>query len=817
MEEADKSAPTVKVVGFEVSNISEDGNPAEININAGVGGDEATTTETKEGTTDAPPQVPSYEEEVFEQRQEPRGMGASAASAEAEGKEEFTGGDGEGSDVTTTTTVPAATATVVISTDPPFVEEARLPSAQATVEGVEISLVTDQTLDQFETDKYGSTASDMSAARPPPQSEAEQQTKQQQQQQQPQASVSDNAVEQSGGAGGEQAVAKHHLSLRSPVMILPQTDTMTMSPMHGHQRRTVDTIFLEESEKQKQHNMPLVDDDASSLPLAAAPVAAADSPPAQASDDTKMKQEEQDPLPPPTQQKLPSAPTPTPAPPPPASSSAAEAGSNTKEGVAGAAKKQMENLTISEREDQGTSTDGKKSKKEKGSQGGKASQGGGGKDFVKKDKPKLTRAERREIQERQRAAKAALKAEQQGGGGGKKGDKQDKSNVLSRPPSGPQREFDNEKRIQRQKRKSLVPRETQVKSVKLFSHLPQFDNKPLLKSFQSLLFSGLHPEVVKLGQAYANLSISGANARCLAMLAIFKLVIQDYNTPPGKSLTRDLTNHINVIIQFLIDCRPLAVTMGNAIRFFKTKIGSIHPSTPDMEAKKILVETIDQFIQDKVIDASNTIAEVASAKIQEGDVILTYAFSSSVLKTFQAAHKRGCHFRVIVVDSRPHFEGKKLVSRLFSMGISCTYAYITSLSYILPQVTTVFVGAASALANGTVVSRVGTAAVAVTAEAFNIPVVVCCETYKFSHRVQLDAITHNELGDPDALVEVENRPDVKLLQNWNDLPNLRLLNLRYDALADRYITMIATEMGMIPPSSVPVILREYNTMGPNLL
>lgn len=84
-------------------------------------------------------------------------------------------------------------------------------------------------------------------------------------------------------------------------------------------------------------------------------------------------------------------------------------------------------------------------------------------------------------------------------------------------------------------------------------------------------------------------------------------------------------------------------------------------------------------------------------------------------------------------------------------------------------------------------------------------------------RVQLDAVTHNELGDPDALVEVENRPDVKLLQNWNDLPNLRLLNLRYDALADRYITMIATEMGMIPPSSVPVILREYNTMGPNLL
>ena len=48
------------------------------------------------------------------------------------------------------------------------------------------------------------------------------------------------------------------------------------------------------------------------------------------------------------------------------------------------------------------------------------------------------------------------------------------------------------------------------------------------------------------------------------------------------------------------------------------------------------------------------------------------------------------------------------------------------------------------------------------------------------------------------------------------LQNLRLLNLRYDAIQEEYITMIATEVGMIPASSVPVILREYNT-GPSLL
>lgn len=617
-----------------------------------------------------------------------------------------------------------------------------------------------------------------------------------------------------------------HLSLRSPVMILPQTESMTHSPMHGKERRAVDSLFLGPSTSEAPEGQKPLKGKKLSLDEAAAmrgdatedlaAKGAREDKPSGAEGGAGSKREdgaargmesiERG------VQKL-TVGSPPAAPEPQGAAGAASAVEGSREAgqqpqtSADEPPKNSAKLDPSPASQQPDAALTQKEKKEKRKQQVQ---------FVKKDKPKLTKAERRALQEKQRAAKAALKAEQgkDGGGGGGSGKKADKPAAsLSRPRSGPQSEFDNEKRVQRQKRKSLVPRETQEKSVELFSHLPQFDNSTLHESFQSLLSSGLHPEVVKLGRAYADLSISGGNARCLAMLAIFKLVIQDYNTPAGKSLTRDLTNHINVIIQFLIDCRPLAVSMGNAIRHFKTRIGSIHPGTPDLEAKKILVETIDQYIQDKILDASDLIADVASHKIQEGDVILTFAFSSSVLKTIQRAHQRGCRFRVIVVDSRPHFEGKKLVSRLADAGVSCTYAYITSLSYIMPQVTSVFLGAASALANGTVVSRVGSASVAVTASAFNIPVVVCCETYKFSHRVQLDAITHNELGDPDALAEVKGRPDVTSLQNWSALPNLRLLNLRYDAVAERHITMIATEVGMIPPSSVPVILREiYEVM-----
>lgn len=48
------------------------------------------------------------------------------------------------------------------------------------------------------------------------------------------------------------------------------------------------------------------------------------------------------------------------------------------------------------------------------------------------------------------------------------------------------------------------------------------------------------------------------------------------------------------------------------------------------------------------------------------------------------------------------------------------------------------------------------------------------------------------------------------LTQWKDIPRLALLNLKYDAMPSEYVTMVVTEFGMIPPSSVPVILREYS-------
>lgn len=80
----------------------------------------------------------------------------------------------------------------------------------------------------------------------------------------------------------------------------------------------------------------------------------------------------------------------------------------------------------------------------------------------------------------------------------------------------------------------------------------------------------VHPAVLALGLQYSSYAICGSTARMVAMLLVFKTVIESYQTPPGNSLARHLTSHhLGPQIEFLKSCRPLSISMGNAIRWLK--------------------------------------------------------------------------------------------------------------------------------------------------------------------------------------------------------------------------------------------------------
>lgn len=448
--------------------------------------------------------------------------------------------------------------------------------------------------------------------------------------------------------------------------------------------------------------------------------------------------------------------------------------------------------------------------------------------------------------------------------------------------------------LKKQLHQTLIKDDNVKKIPSLFSHLETREQRNAASPSISHI---VHPAILSLTLKYSTYKVVGSIARLRNMLEAFKVVIRDYKTPENTTLTRHLTGHLSHQIEYLKSARPLSISMGNAIRWLKQEISHISIDTKELKAKDILVEKIDDFIKEKIDLSDRVIIENASQHILEGSTILTYGHSDVLEELFKyCVLEQGKSFNLIIVDSRPLFEGKKLLNSLvntvhtqpnvaksdlesesesdsgsttgsISKNIKATpitqdylkvnYVLLNSLSStILADTDCVFLGAHAMLSNGHLYSRVGTGLIAMMCHTRNIPVLTCCESVKFSDKVQLDSVTTNELADPEDLVEqihskkppqkksfaleqfikqcedekkseepTKNQPKKKQnnkkdeepekedenapLKDWKSKENISLLNIMYDLTPPQYIKKVVTELGALPPSSVPVILREY--------
>ncbi|KAG8901973.1 hypothetical protein FRC00_003089, partial [Tulasnella sp. 408] len=361
------------------------------------------------------------------------------------------------------------------------------------------------------------------------------------------------------------------------------------------------------------------------------------------------------------------------------------------------------------------------------------------------EKKVLTKAERREIQEAQRAAKEVAKAQAaagKGGGGGGKGKQAPAPQKKPPAAAGPSRIQSDANIAAFHHPKSTAAPSIETAStapppetlLRIFSHfaLP----KPL-PSLGSGIKGDIHPVIRKLGLQFADFRIVGANARCIAALTAFKTVIQDYQTPAGTTLSRHLMTYLSPQISYMTAARPQSMSTGNAIRYLK---------------------------------------------------------SSVVEKAILAAWDAGRRFNVVVIDSRPLLEGKALLASLTSAAIPATYALLSSLPSLLPTVKTVILGAHALHANGSLYSRAGTAIVAMMAKSHQVPVIVCCETYKFSDTVLLDSFMKNEIA-PNSTTGLSDTDR-----------SLQALSPLYDLTPHTNITAVVTEVGLIPATAVPTVV-----------
>lgn len=135
----------------------------------------------------------------------------------------------------------------------------------------------------------------------------------------------------------------------------------------------------------------------------------------------------------------------------------------------------------------------------------------------------MTKAERRELQERQRAAKLLYKQQQQAGPSSAPAAKSKPpptSQKKTTPGSDPTKSQQSSKdaQISKDTGGDLAAAESKSRGLRIFSHFS------LPKELGYGVKGDIHPVIVRLGLQFSEFKICGANARCIATLTAFKTV-----------------------------------------------------------------------------------------------------------------------------------------------------------------------------------------------------------------------------------------------------------------------------------------------------
>lgn len=302
-------------------------------------------------------------------------------------------------------------------------------------------------------------------------------------------------------------------------------------------------------------------------------------------------------------------------------------------------------------------------------------------------------------------------------------------------------------------------------------------------------------EIIRLAEDIRAMRIRGAAEIGRAAAGGLK----SYALSSRTSDARSYFEGFNEVYRLLLNTRPTAVSLANALNYIRYRVLSAYrEGAPTEVLRQTTIDASDTFLKSS-FEAVKKISEFGAKRIRNGELIMTHCNSSVAISTLIEAKRQGKDFSVIATETRPRFQGRITAKALSEAGIPVTLIIDSAARYFMPKVDKVVVGSDVVTANGAVVNKIGTSQIALAAKEARVRVFVCAETYKFSPSTMLG-----------ELVEIEERPPTEVVPEVEiaAMGKVRIANPAFDITPAEMIDAIITERGVIPPQAAILILME---------
>lgn len=307
-----------------------------------------------------------------------------------------------------------------------------------------------------------------------------------------------------------------------------------------------------------------------------------------------------------------------------------------------------------------------------------------------------------------------------------------------------------------------------------------------------------HPVVEETADGIESMETRGAATIAKAVADAVETVARESSASSTDAYLEELYSAMAT----LHDTRPTAVTLPNTLRIIHRALPSDESDLETLQTATIEAAT---SVQDEIDAAQTELGTYGANRLRDGDTVMVHCHSTAVVSCIETATDQGKSLEVIVKETRPRYQGHVTASDLADTGVAMTYIVDSAAHRYLDTVDHVFVGADAICADGSVVNKIGTAGLAVSATARDVPLTVAASTYK------MDPGTLD--GSP---VEIEYRDPTEVLdpETQESIGNPRIENPAFDVTPPKYIDALVTERGLLAPEGVHTIMTDRFGDGP---
>lgn len=213
--------------------------------------------------------------------------------------------------------------------------------------------------------------------------------------------------------------------------------------------------------------------------------------------------------------------------------------------------------------------------------------------------------------------------------------------------------------------------------------------------------------------------------------------------------------------------------------------------------KKTMMQNMAD-LQEEVDNVQDPISKLSLDYIHAREVVLVYGYSKAILAFLGNAREHIDNFEVYVAETSKSASGHRMAVELAQLRVDTTVITDSSIFALMSRVNKVLIPAISIMANGGVVSEVGTNMVATAAKFYSVPLVCVTELYKLCPLHPSNQDSFNELLSPGNACPFTVVPSY-----------VEVVAPAYDYLAPDKLTLMISDAGVFQPSYIYRLLAEY--------